>query len=287
MSDTASQIEHRLIAGTGIGLRAAHVDEILTTLPDVPWFELLADNHMVNGGLIKAQLEAICEHYPVTLHSVGLSLGSVDALNLPYLRRLKQMAQQYPVAWLSEHLCFTSCDGVYVHDLLPIPYTEESLSHVVERIRQVQDILGQRILIENVSSYLQYAVSDIEEVEFISAVSEQADCNLLIDVNNIYVNHINLGTDPVDYINALPLERIKEVHLAGYEQKEKYLLDAHNNKVSREVWELYTLLMARRSSIPTLIEWDNDIPAFSVLRSEARKAERIRQLSGTQDENAA
>lgn len=273
--------EQRPISGVGIGLRSPHINEVLTTRPEVPWFELLADNHMAQGGVIPRQLDAICQHYPVTFHSVGLSLGSIDSLDMSYLGKLKQLMNQYQVAWLSEHLCFTSVDGLHSHDLLPIPYSEESLKHMVRRISQVQDYLGEQILVENVSSYMRFKETTIPEVEFISAVAEQADCSLLIDINNIYVNHINLGIDTDDYIKRLPYQRIKEIHLAGYEDKGDFLLDAHNNPVSDPVWELYQQLMHYTPDTPTLVEWDNDIPPLQVLLQEAQRAESIAQQANS------
>jgi len=269
--------EQRPISGTGIGLRSPHVDEILINQPRIPWLELLADNHMAAGGIIPAQLAAICECYPVTFHSVGLSLGSVDPLDLDYLGKLKQLMRKHNVCWLSEHLCFTSVDGFHSHDLLPVPYSEESLLHMANRITEVQDYLGERILVENVSSYMKFAETDMDEVEFISEVAAQADCALLIDVNNIYVNHLNQDIDPVSYIKRLPFERIKEVHLAGYEQKEGFALDAHNHPVSDTVWDLYQLLVQHIPDVPSLIEWDNDIPPLARLIEEADKADLIKQ----------
>lgn len=270
------------IMGVGIGLRSPHVNEILTNLPSVPWFELLADNHMVEGGLIPLQLEKICQHYPVTFHSVGLSLGSVDPLNMDYLGKLKQLMQQHQVKWLSEHCCFTSVDGLHSHDLLPIPYSEESLQHMVQRISQVQDYLGERILIENVSSYMKFAESTVSEAEFMREVAEQSDCWLLIDVNNMYVNHINQGVDTDDYIKQLPLERIKEIHLAGFDDRGDYILDAHNNPVAEPVWKLYAQLIQQVPDVPTLIEWDNDIPSLQRLMQEAHKAQEIKNKLDSQ-----
>lgn len=272
--DGAQPISHA-ITGVGLGLRSPHINEILSELPSVPWFELLADNHMVEGGLIAAQLDNIAQHYPVTFHSVGLSLGSVDPLDMNYLGKLKKLMRQHGVAWLSEHCCFTSAGGFHSHDLLPIPYSEECLQHMVQRISQVQDFLGEQILLENVSSYMQFVESSIPEVEFISAVAEQSDCLLLIDVNNIYVNHVNLKTDVNDYLEKLPYQRIKEVHLAGFDDRGDYILDAHNNPVAKEVWEIYTQLMQIIPDVATLIEWDNDIPSLQVLMGEAEKAELI------------
>ena len=264
-----------LLSGTGIGLRSPHINEIIAKRPPIPWFELLADNYLVEGGLIPLQLDEICKHYPVTFHSVGLSLGSVDPLDLNYLAKLKKLMQQYEINWLSEHCCFTSVDGFHSHDLLPIPYSEESLSHMVKRISQVQDFLGEQILIENVSSYMRFAETTLDEVDFITEVAKQADCNLLIDVNNIYVNHINQGVDVEKYIERLPHEKIKEVHLAGFDDRGDYILDAHNNPVAKPVWQLYEKLIQHIPHVPTLIEWDNDIPELQRLLDEANKADDI------------
>jgi len=280
-----SYAERRSIAGVGIGLRSPHVSEVLTQLPDVPWFELLADNHMAAGGVIPVQLQAICKHYPVTFHSVGLSLGSAEPLNLEYLGQLKTLMHEHHIAWLSEHLCFTALDGKHSHDLLPIPYSEESLNHMVERIDQTQDFLGEQILVENVSSYMEFSESSIAEVEFVAEVVKRADCGLLIDVNNIYVNAYNQGIDAEAYIDQLPIDRIREIHLAGFEDHGDYILDAHNNPVADDVWDLYARLIARLADrgtdcmrqVPTLIEWDNDIPSFERLTQEADHAKLIQQ----------
>lgn len=269
------RLNDKPISNTGIGLRSPHINEILTDLPVVPWFELLADNHLVEGGLIPLQLEKVCQHYPVAFHSVGLSLGSVDPLDMNYLGKLKRLMQQHEIAWLSEHCCFTSVGGFHSHDLLPMPYSEESLSHMVARISQVQDFLGEQILIENVSSYMKFAETTLDEVDFISELAEQADCLLLIDVNNIYVNHINQGVDVEKYLKCLPYERIKEIHLAGFDDRGDFILDAHNNPVAKPVWQLYEKLIQHIPHVPTLIEWDNDIPSLKCLMGEAQKAEVI------------
>ena len=277
------RLNNKPISATGIGLRSPHINEILTDLPAIPWFELLADNHLVEGGLIPLQLEKVCQHYPVTFHSVGLSLGSVDPLDMNYLGKLKKLMRQYDIAWLSEHCCFTSVDGFHSHDLLPMPYSEESLSHMVARISQVQDFLGEQILIENVSSYMKFAETTLDEAEFIYELAEQADCLLLIDVNNIYVNHINQGIDTNNYLSSLPYGRIKEVHLAGFDDRGDFILDAHNNPVAEPVWELYEKLIQQIPEVPTLIEWDNDIPSLQRLIEESKKAEVIadKYRSGT------
>jgi len=273
----SSSSDERPISGVGIGLRSQHIHEILTDLPAIPWLELLADNHLADGGLDVAQLQSIAEHYPLTLHCVGMSLASVDPLNKAYCLRIKQLAQQVNAAWVSEHLCFTSAMGFQSHDLLPIPYNEVTLKHCVNRVMQIQDLLGERLLIENVSSYMAFNNTDMSEIDFIVELAQQADCFLLVDVNNIYVNQVNQGLDAERYIDQLPLDRIKEIHLAGFQQQENFLLDAHNNPVSEPVWRLYQRLIKRKADIPTLIEWDNDIPPLQTLLNEAKKADRIMQ----------
>lgn len=265
----------RPISGVGIGLRSPHIAEILTQSPVVPWLELLADNHLAEGGLIPAQLEAIRELYPITLHCVGMSLASTEPLDKKYCQQIKGLARSVNAAWISEHLCFTSAGGMQSHDLLPIPYNQQSLTHCVDRILQIQDFLGERLVVENVSNYMAFKETDRSEIDFIIELAEKADCYLLVDVNNIYVNQINHGLDAHEYIDRLPLARIKEIHLAGYQQQENYLLDAHNSPVSQPVWALYQRLLQRKPDIPTLIEWDNDIPPLEVLLGEVAKAKNI------------
>lgn len=273
---TPSQ-DTRSISGVGIDLRAQHIDDILSTLPEISWLEVLADNHLAAGGLVTTHLEALAEHYPLTLHCVGMSLASVEPLDTAYCQRIKALAKRLDAAWVSEHLCFSSVMGIYSHDLLPIPYNQESLTHCANRILQIQDLLGERLLVENVSSYMAFKNSEMSEIDFIVELVKKADCHLLVDVNNIYVNQVNQGIEGNVYIDALPLERIKEVHLAGYQQQENYLLDAHNNPVSEPVWELYQRLIQRKADIPTLVEWDNDIPPLQTLLNEAEKAKLIMQ----------
>lgn len=284
--DIANQIPAP-ISGVGIGLRAPHIKQILTEKPDIAWLELLADNHIADGGLIPSQLNAICESYPVTLHSVGLSLGSTEPLNVSYLNKLKQLKKDHAIHWLSDHLCFTSHNGIQSHDLLPLPYTEQSIKVFVDNISRVQDLWGDRILVENVSNYLNFKSSEITEIEFINEIVERADCTLLIDVNNLYVNHINHHVDTDDFINKLPLSRIKEIHLAGYEDHGKYLLDAHNNRVSSEVWKLYQQVIKKTGHVASLIEWDNDIPELSVLLEESKIANKIIQQYSKHKDHAA
>jgi len=274
------------VAGVGVGLRSPHIEQVLKDLPPVPWFEILADNHTAPGGLIPHQLEAVRCHYPVTLHCVGMSLGGTDPLDMDYLAGIKRLLRDYEPAWVSDHLCFSSHRDREYHDLLPLPYTEEALQHASERIRRIQDYLGERILVENVSSYLEYKHSTLSEPDFIAALAEDADCDLLFDVNNAYVNQVNHGSPAGAFLDVLPLERIREIHLAGYEDKGDYLIDAHNNRVTPPVWACYAETIRHMPDVPTLIEWDNDLPAFEVLLEEARHAEQAAETSPTQTTSA-
>lgn len=267
------------ISGAGIGLRNTHIEEILLTQPNVPWFEVLADNHTARGGLIPAQLAAIRQQYPLTFHCVGMSLAGTDPLDVDYLNTIKRMVDEIEPAWVSDHLCFTRFGQYHSHDLLPIPYTTETLKHVSERIDQVQNVLGQRILIENVSSYLEFEQSDLTEAQFIAELLNITDCRLLLDLNNVYVSAQNHNFSCLDYLNVLPLDLVQEIHLAGFDDRGDYLLDAHNNKVSDPVWSLYKHIIAKIPGVATLIEWDNDLPEFSVLLDEAKKAENIATIA--------
>ncbi len=256
-----------------IGLRTQHITTILENDIQLPWVELLFDNWLAEGGLTTHYLDAITERYPVTLHGVGLSLGGIEALDMSYLTQVKRLMQRTTAMCYSEHLCFSQLQSYYSHDLLPLPYTEEALYHVAQRIDQVQDFLGCQIVVENVSSYVQYHESHLSEGEFITALSERADCGLLLDVNNFYVNQINHQQDAKAEIKSLPIERIKEIHLAGFAHQGEYLIDAHNNPVADEVWDLYQFVLRHCGHTATLIEWDNDIPALEVLLAERDKAQ--------------
>ena len=264
-----------LIQGVGVGLRSLHYQTIVNDKPDIPWFEVLSDNYLGQGGLPLYNLDRVREDYPVVLHGVGMSLGSSDPLNQSYLKKLKKLSQHLEPAWISDHLCWSSIDGKYLNDLLPLPYTEEAIVHLVDRIQQVQDFFGQRILIENVSSYLSYTVSTLSEWEFITAVAEGADCYILLDVNNIYVSASNLGFNALEYLFGIPIQRVRQFHLAGYQNQGTHLLDTHGAAVHPSVWELYEAALQRFGPLPTLIEWDTDIPPFSVLQEEAKKADNL------------
>ena len=263
------------INGAGVGLRSAHYQTVLETLPDVPWFEALTDNYMGNGGLPLYYLEKIREHYPITFHGVGLSLGSLDPLDNQYIQKLKERIKRYQPSLVSDHLCWSSYDGIHGNDLFPMPYSQEALNHMVGRIQQVQDALGQRIMVENVSSYVTFQSDEMTEWEFLSEVVKRAGCDLLCDVNNIYVSARNHQFDPMVYLKALPHDRIREIHLAGYEDEGTHLLDTHGEAVHPPVWDLYQKAIELIGPVATLIEWDNNIPAFETLHLEAKKAAQI------------
>ena len=271
--------------GVGLGLRAPHVAQILKQRPELDWFELLADNHIVSGGWARQQAIEIAQLYPLTMHCVGMSIGSTDPINFDYLARVKSLATTIKPKMISDHLCWTSWHSQHSHDLLPLPYTEEALAHVVNRITQIQDFLKTHIAIENVSSYLTFKHSTIDEVEFVNAVAKQADCNILFDINNLYVNHVNNDQDMHAYINAIDISRVVELHMAGFDEKENYVLDAHNSKVHKNVWKLYEIFLQRKNDIPTLIEWDHEIPTFDVLYAETIKARAIQEQCLLKKEN--
>lgn len=263
------------VTGAGIGLRSRHYREIIDTRPAVPWFEALSENYFGAGGLPIYHLERVREHYPVTLHGVGMSLGSADPLNFDYLARLRKLAERIEPAHVSDHLAWISIDGRHVHDLLPLPYTEEALTHFADRVCRVQDYLGRRLLIENPSSYMCFENVDMAEWEFLRELVDRADCDLLFDVNNVYVSGRNHGFDPVEYLHALPAGRVREIHLAGYEEQDNYLFDTHGYRVHPPVWALYEETIRHLGPVPTLIEWDNDIPELEILVDEANKAQKV------------
>lgn len=261
--------------GVGVGLRTPHIPEFAAGRAPVGWVEALADNYFNAGIAAHRALEAVRANYPVALHSVGMSLGSTDPINKGYFKNLKELAARYEPAWLSDHLCFTHAGDVQFHDLLPLPCTEEAVRHAAGRIREAQDLLGQRILIENVSTYLRYRDSSMNEIEFLRACADEADCHVLLDVNNLYVSAMNQREDPAAFMRAVPFERVRQIHLGGYQEKPDFLLDAHNNPVSAPVWDLFEQLAARLPHAPVLIEWDNDIPPLPKLLEQARTAAEI------------
>lgn len=258
----------------GIGLRPPHYLEILQTLPKIGWFEVHSENYFGAGGQPLYFLEQIRQHYPVSLHGVGLSLGSTDDLNQLHLKKLKNLIERIEPSVVSEHLCWGSINGRNLNDLLPLPYTAEALDNIVAHIRETQDFLGRRILIENVSSYLQFKYSNIPEWEFLREVAELSGCGILLDVNNIYVNSVNHHFDPKQYIDSIPKNLVEEIHLAGFDTNGTCLIDTHGTLVSPDVWVLYEYTLGSLGAKPTLIEWDTDIPTLDTLLDEATKAKQ-------------
>ncbi|MGH8610603.1 MAG: MNIO family bufferin maturase [Gammaproteobacteria bacterium] len=265
-----------------MGLRAPHFRDVLNQRPSVGWLEVHSENYFGDGGLPLYYLTKIRADYPISLHGVGLSLGSTDPLSKRHLAKLARLIGRIEPGVVSEHLAWSSIDDRYLNDLLPLPYTDEALVHVVERVQQAQEILGRRILIENVSSYLEYSVSTIPEWEFIVEVAKRSGCGLLIDVNNLYVAACNHGFDPLEYLRHIPARLVDEIHLAGYTVKQfddaTLLIDTHNQPVSAEVWALYAGAIGRFGPKPTLIEWDTDLPALAALLAEANKAQRFLEV---------
>lgn len=274
MNSTSSRQRFPFL-GYGLGLRKEHYQTILSELPKVDWFEVLSENYMVPGGKPLYHLDRIREHYPVVMHGVSLSIGASGELDKEYLRQLKILADRIEPHWISDHLCWTGFSGVNMHDLLPLPYTEEALKHVVSRIAQVQDFLGRRILIENVSSYLTYADSAMSEWEFIRAVAEGADCQLLLDVNNVYVSARNHDFNAHDFLNGIPVERVQQFHLAGHSLNGNIIIDTHDAPVIDPVWELYEYAVRRFGDVSTMIERDDNIPALEEVMVELDKARAI------------
>ena len=261
--------------GFGLGLRPQHYSEILTTQPAIDWFEIISENYMVPGGNPLRMLDAITERYPVVMHGVALSIASTAPLDMEYLHALKKLERRANPKWISDHLCWTGVHGMSLHDLLPVPYTQEALKHVVSRIGQVQDFLGRRIAIENVSSYITYQQSEMEEWDFVREVAEQADCWLILDVNNVFVSGTNHDFSTHAFIDQIPVERVVQFHLAGHSEGEVGLIDTHDHAVCDEVWQLYARALKRFGSVSTMIERDDNIPPLSELVQELAIARRI------------
>jgi uncharacterized protein (UPF0276 family) len=263
--------------GVGIGLRVPHYRHILDKKPVVDWFEIISENYMIDGGRPLTVLDSILDQYRVVQHGVSMYFGSADPLSREHLRRLKALVRRTNTPWLSDHLCWGSVDGTYTHDLLPMPYTFEAARKTAEKIRQVQDFLEIPIAVENVSSYAEFHVSQMTEWQFLNEVVEQADCGILLDVNNIYVSSQNHNFDPRDYIEAVPAERVAQIHIAGHSKFEKYILDTHDHPVLDPVWALYARAIERCGPTATLLEWDDSIPSFEEVHAEALKANRFLQ----------
>ena len=277
---TAPRAAAALPPRAGVGLKPEHIDEILATRPDVGFFEIHAENYMGDGGPPHRRLEAIRALYPLSLHGVGLSIGSPRPLDKAHLTRLAALIRRYEPGLFSEHLAWSSHDTGFLNDLLPLPYTEETLGIVCAHIDQTQEALGRRMLLENPSTYVRFGMSEIPETEFLDAIARRTGCGLLLDVNNIEVCAGNHDFDPLTYLDAFPLEHVGEIHLAGYAETEDdsgypLRIDAHDSPVRPGVWALYERVIARIGAKPTLIEWDNDVPDWATLHEEARRADRF------------
>ena len=263
------------LQGFGLGLRLEHYRDFINDRPAVDWVEVLSENYMVPGGKPLHMLDTIRRDYPMVMHGVSMSIGSSDPLDLDYLRGLKALAQRIEPAWISDHLCWTGVDHHNLHDLLPMPYTEAALRHLVARAQQVQDLLGRRLLLENVSSYVSFAADEMSEWEFIAQLAQRADCELLLDVNNVYVSSRNHGFDAHDFIDAMPRERVRQIHLAGHEDHGEHLIDTHDQPVCDGVWALYAHTVKRLGAVPTMIERDDHIPPLAELLAELDRARRV------------
>src|ERR1700752_3772216 len=269
--------------GIGIGLRAPHYDHILTRKPVVDWFEIISENFMIDGGRPLHILDQILEQYRVVQHGVSMYFGSAGRTEREHLRRLKALVRRTGTPWVSDHLCWGSVDGTYTHDLLPMPYTFAAARRTAEKIRQVRDYLEVPVCVENVSSYAEFHVSEMDEWEFLSEVVERADCGILLDVNNIYVSSKNHSFDPYEYLHNVPHHRVGQIHIAGHSKFEKYILDTHDHPVLDPVWKLYSHAVGQVGRTATLLEWDDRIPTFDEVHNEALKATRFMD----QLENAA
>ncbi|HBX55334.1 DUF692 domain-containing protein [Pseudomonas sp. UBA2684] len=262
----------RYSLGFGLGLRSTYYQSILEQRPAIDWFEIVSENYLVEGGKALYYLDAIGEHYPLVMHGVSLSIGGPHELDRDYLRRLKQLAARVQPAWISDHLCWSRGNAHQLHDLLPLPYTEESLQHVAARVRQVQDVIERPLVLENVSSYLRSADDQFSEWQFLAALSELSGCELLLDVNNVYVSARNHGFEPWEFISGLPAQRVRQLHLAGHSDYGSYLIDTHDQPVSDPVWQLYQRTLRHLGPVATLLERDDHYPPLAELLAELDKA---------------
>jgi uncharacterized protein len=260
--------------GLGVGLRTAHFPYILKNFPAVDWFEIISENFMDSGGRPRYVLDQLAERYAIVMHGVSLSIGSSDPLNFDYLTRLKRLANAVKAHWVSDHLCWTGVAGLNSHDLLPLPLNEQSLRHVAERVRVVQEFLERPLVLENPSSYVTFADSTLTEWEFLTRLTEETGCRLLLDVNNVYVSSVNHDFDPTEYIRSIPADRVMQFHIAGHTNCGTHIIDTHDDHVIDPVWELYRLAHVRTGGAATLLEWDAKIPEFPVVHAEVLKAKQ-------------
>lgn len=262
--------------GFGIGLRTVHFPHILAERPAIDWFEILSENFLDTGGRPAYVLDQVAERYPVVMHGVSMSVGSTDPVNFEYLKKVKHLAHRTNARWISDHLCWTGVSGLNTHDLLPMPYTDESLRHVAGRVKIIADYLERPVFLENPSTYLEFSESTWNEWEFLAELTERSGCGLLLDVNNVYVSSFNHGFDPFEYVDRVPVDRVVQIHLAGHTNKGTHILDTHSDHVVDEVWQLYRRVYERMGGIATLLEWDEAIPSFDTVHAEALKARNYR-----------
>jgi uncharacterized protein (UPF0276 family) len=270
------------LAGFGLGLRTPHYEAVLNEPHAIDWLEVITENYLGAGGKPLNYLERIRDRFPLVMHGVSLSIGSTDPIDTEYLASVRALATRIEPHWISDHLCWTGIDGRNLHDLMPLPYTEEALSCVVERVGQVQDVLGRQILLENVSSYLTYHASDMTEWEFLREVAQRADCGILLDINNIYVSSVNHGFDASAYLRAMPKARVRQFHLAGHSDEGGHLIDTHDHPIIEPVWNLYTEALALFGAVPTMIERDDNIPELAELVAELQIARELGQRHSQQ-----
>ena len=265
--------------GLGVALRTVHFNHILENWPEVDWFEIMSENFMDTEGRPLYVLDQIAERYPIVMHGVSMSIGSTDPIDFDYLRKLKALAKRVNALWLGDHVCWTGVAVLNGHDLYPLPYNEKTLAFLVDRIRIVQDFMERPLILENPSTYLTFASSTLAEEEFLARMAEDADCGLLLDVNNVYVTCRNHGLDPYSYLAGIPYERVVQIHLAGHTDKGTHCIDSHDSYVIDPVWELYADVQQRAGSRATLLEWDDHIPSFEELHAEVMKAAQFRQTT--------
>ena len=263
--------------GFGLGLRKEHYHDLLNKPAGVDWLEIITENFLVPGGKPLYYLDSFAELYPLVMHGVSLSIGSCDPLNMDYLKQVKKLCARIQAPWISDHLCWTGIDHTNLHDLMPLPYTEEAVKHVAFRIKQVQEFLERPLLLENVSSYIQYKDSTMSEAQFYTAVVEESNCLMLLDINNVYVSSINHGFHPGDYIESLPRQRVKQIHLAGHVNLGTHIIDTHDSPVIKPVWSLYQQAIQRFAKVSTMIERDANIPPLDTLLSELEHAKALSQ----------
>ena len=272
---TSESNNNRPYLGYGLGLRKEHYETVLAERPDVDWFEIISENYMVDGGKPLDYLTRIREHYPMVMHGVSMSIGSTEPLNFDYLKKLKSLVERVEPEWISDHLCWTGVNGLNLHDLMPLPYTEEAINHVADRVSQVQDYLGRQMLLENVSSYVSYSDSTMTEWEFLREVAERADCHILLDLNNIYVSAYNHNFDPYTYLTAIPTERVYQFHLAGHTHENNLIIDTHDHPIADPVFDLYAAAVEHFGRVSTMIERDDNIPPLPELLTELEQVKNI------------